>query len=161
MKDSDFHKIVEFSNAGGGLLPVNELAIEICDLSRKGEILQFIEVTARDLKFHRCYFSLLNFIYSYLPEKFKRKVPENRFYQFVKHLEGKFETIYTFEDGSSLNEYESISFGNMSQKRFEMFIREQLPFIYQNIIAKFYEGKIYYGIIETIEEQYQIFLSKL
>lgn len=161
MKDSDYHKLVEFTNAGGGLLPLNQNAIEICDLSRKGEILQFIEVTPRDLKFHKCYFALLNFIYEYLPQKFKNKVPENKFYQFIKHLEGKFETIYTFEDGSSLNEYESISFGNMSEIRFRAFIREQLPFIYQNVLAKFFEGKIYDSIIETIETEFERFLTKL
>jgi len=161
MKDSDYFKLIELANVGGGFIPANENASELLDQSRKGEILSFKEVTARDISMHRCYFSLLNFIYNYLPLKFRKAVPEDKFYIFIKHLKGEYAVLFEFSDGTKMVEYESISFGNMSQKRFESFIREQLPFIYENVIAKFFEGEIYDSIINTIEKEYERFMAKL
>ena len=82
MTDLDYNNILEFANAGGGLLPANQMANDLIEQSSKGEIMSFLEVTARDLKFHRCYMSLLGFIYDYLPQKFQKKVPKKSFYSF-------------------------------------------------------------------------------
>lgn len=161
MTDSDYQKLIELSNVGGGFVPVNERATELLEQSHRGEVLSFLEATNRDIKFHRCYFSLLNYIYGYLPPAFKKKVPEEKFYIFLKHLKGQYSVLFEFSDGTRLVEYESIAFGRMSQKTFENYIREQLPWIYQNVIGKFFEGDIYDGIIQTIEEEYEKFLSKL
>ncbi len=161
MRDKDFYNLVDFYNAGGGLLPLNQKAIEIIEQSDKGEVLSFIDVTKRDLKFHRCYMSLLAFIYDYLPDSFKRKIPKEKFYIYLKHLKGQYDVIFEFEDGTKLVEYESISFGRMSQKTFENYVRNQLPWIYTNVIGQFFEGKIYDGIIETIEKDYEKFFAKL
>ena len=49
----------------------NEKAEELLLLSKKGEIIEFKEVTKRDIKLHRCYMSLLGFIYDYLPKFIK------------------------------------------------------------------------------------------
>jgi len=161
MKKSEFDKLIELSYVGGGWIPTNENAKELAEQSGKGEIHTFKEVTARDLSFHKGYFALLKEIYGYLPNKFKEKIPENRFYHFIKHLKGDYEVIFTFNDGSKMIEYESIAFGKMSQKRFEEYIREQLPWIYENIIGQFYEGDIYNGIIDNIETEFEKYLSKL
>jgi hypothetical protein len=161
MTDKDFDKIQQWLNVGGGLTPYSDNAIELLDQSSKGEILSFIEVTDRDLKFHRCYMSLISYIYDYLPNSFKRKVPKKNFYKFLKHLKGEYEVLFEFQDGTKLIEYESIAFGRMSQKTFENYIRDQLPWVYTNVIGKFFEGEMYNGIIETIEEEYKKFLSKL
>ena len=67
MKDGDYHRLIEMANVGGGWVPANENATELLDQTHKGEITTFEEVTARDLSMHKCYFSLLNFIYGYLP----------------------------------------------------------------------------------------------
>lgn len=161
VKDKDFDKLIDLAYMGGGWIPVNDNANELSEQSVKGQIHSFIECTERDLKFHRCYMSLLGFIYDYLPEKFKKKVHKSNFYQFLKHLQGKYKVIYKFADGTTLVEYESIAFGRMSQVRFINYIREQLPFIYTNIIGEFYDGEIYDNIIATIEEEYSKFLAKL
>ena len=161
MKDGDFHKIIELAVVGGGLISANENAAELIEQSHKGEILSFMEVTASDLRFHRAYFSLLNFIYGYLPNRFKKQVPEKEFYKWLKHLKKEYKVIFTFKDGTQLVEYDSISFGNMSQKRFENYVREQLPYIYENVIAEFFEGDIYDSILATIELEYERFLAKL
>ena len=88
------------------------------------------EMTNRDLSFHRAYFSLLGYIYDFLPSTFKSNIPKEEFYKFVKHLKGEYKVIFTFKDGSKMVEYDSVAMGKMSQKAFEDYIREQLPWIY-------------------------------
>jgi hypothetical protein len=161
MKDTDFHKLQEWVNAGGGLIPLSTNAIECLEQSHKGEVLSFLEVTNRDVKFHRCYFSLLGYIYDYLPKSFKNKIEKENFYKFIKHLKKEYKVLYTFADGSQQIEYDSIAFGRMSQKTFETYIREQLPFIYTEILGAYFEGDMLNGIIDTIEEEYEKFMSKL
>lgn len=161
MKDQDFYHIVNLSNVGGGFIPANEKAQELLDGSMRGEVISFLEVTDRDLRFHRAYFSLLAFIYDYLPNKFKKKVKKDQFYIWLKHLKGQYEVLFEFQDGTRMVEYDSISFGKMSQKTFEDYVRKQLPWIYENVIGAFFEGEIREGIIETIEEEFKRFLEKL
>jgi hypothetical protein len=161
MTDRDFHKIVELSNVGGGFIPVNEIATELLEQSQRGEVLSFLEVTNRDIKMHRCYFSLLNFIYGYMPPQFKKAVPEKHFYLFLKHLKKEYQVLFTFKDGTIMVEYDSISFGRMSQKTFQEYIKNQLPFIYSDVLGAYFEGEMLNGIIETIEEEYKKFMSKL
>ena len=161
MTDKDFHKRMDFANMGGGMIPVSPNAIELMEQSDRGEVLSFLEITNRDLKFHRCYFALLKFIYGYMPPVYKKKVTEDKFYIWLKHLKKEYTIVFTFADGTSLVEYESIAFGKMSQKTFEDYIREQLPFIYTDVLGKYFEGDILNGIIDTIEEEFKKFLSKL
>jgi hypothetical protein len=161
MIDKDFYNLVDFYNAGGGLLPANERAQEIMEQLVTGEVVSFKEVTARDLKRHRCYFSLLKFIYGYMPLSFKKTIPEETFYLFLKHLKKEYKVIFTFQDGTTMVEYDSISFGKMSEVRFREYIKEQLPFIYSDVIGKYFEGEIYNNIIETIETEYENFFAKL
>ncbi len=161
MKDTEYYTLVDFYNAGGGLLPVNQKAHEIIEQSDKGEVLSFIEATHRDLRFHRGYFALLKFIWGYMPLKFQKAVPEDRFYLWLKHLKGQYSVLFEFKDGTKMVEYESISFGRMSQKTFENYVRDQLPWIYENVIGAFYDGDIYSNIIDTIEEEFEKYLSKL
>ena len=49
----------------------------------------------------------------------------------------------------------------MNQQKFKEYVKEQLPYIYENVLGKFFEGEILTGIIETIENEYEIFFSKL
>jgi len=161
MTDKEYTKRMDFAYMGGGLIPISPNAIELLEQSDNAEVLSFLEMTSRDLSFHRCYFSLLGFIYDYLPNQFKNKIPKDNFYLFIKHLKKQYKVLYTFADGSQQIEYDSISFGRMSQKTFENYIREQLPFIYTEIVGAYFEGEIYNGIVDTIEEEYKKFLSKL
>ena len=161
MSDKELNKLVDFYNAGGGLLPVNDKAHELMDQLSHGEVISFKEVTARDLRFHKCYMSLINFIYGYMPKSFKDAVPKGKFYMWLKHLKGNYEVLFEFQDGTKLVEYESISFGRMSEKRFKEYVKEQLPWIYTEVLGKCFEGQIYDNIIATIEEEYKKFFAKL
>ena len=161
MKDTDYHKLIEVANVGGGWVPANENANDLLDNTHKGEISTLQDVGARDLSFHKCYFSLLNFIYDYLPNSFKKAVSKKDFYKWLKHLKKEYKILFTFKDGTQMIEYDSISFAGMSQKEFENYVRGQLPFIYENVIAEFFKGEIYDGILATIEEAYERFFAKL
>ena len=161
MKISEYEKLIELTYVGGGFIPANSNAEELTDRCSKGEVITFSEITKRDLKFHKCYMDLLSTIYEYLPKMFKDAVPKKKFYIFVKHLEKDYKVLFEFKDGTKMIEYESIAFGNMSQKRFEEFISEQLPFIYENIIGAYFDGEIYKNILLTIEEDYRTFLRNL
>jgi len=161
MKDKDFENIIQFVNVSGGFMPANEKCEELLENTYQGEIVNMIDCTARDLKFHRCYMGLLGYIYDYLPRAFKKQLPKNKFYKWLKHLKGEYKVIFEFKNGEKFIEYESISFGNMSQARFKTYVKEQLPFIYEEVIAEFYQDDIYDGIINTIEDEYKIFMAKL
>lgn len=161
MKQSEFEKLIDLTYVGGGFLPANDNARELEERCIKGEVITFAEVTKRDLNFHKCYMDLIGTIYDYLPKHFQDRLPKNKFYIWLKHLKKDYKVVYEFKDGTKMIEYDSLAFGNMSQKRFETFVAEQLPFIYENVIGAFFEGKIYEGILYNIERDYQTFLRKL
>ena len=162
MKDRDYERLSEWLNEGGALIPFNDIATEMVDLSKKGQIVTMLEITDRNLKFHRCYFSLMNYIYDQLPKRFRQRVAKKNFYKYLKQLRGEFDIIVQFEHIVVI-EYYSLSFSDMSQREFEDYIREQLPWIYTKVIGKYYKsgGWRYNHKIELIEEQYMYFFSKL
>jgi hypothetical protein len=49
----------------------------------------------------------------------------------------------------------------MTEKEFKEYIKSQLPFIYENVIGKFFEGEIYDNIIDIIENEWERYFSKL
>lgn len=161
MTDKDYAKVIELTYMGGGFIPCNENAINLSETCAKGEVLSFMEVTARDINRHRGYMGLLKYIYDYLPAKFHRQIPESKFYLWLKHLAGNYDVVFEFHDGTKLVEYKSISFARMTEKEFREYIKNQLPFIYENVIGKFFEGEIYNNIIDNIEEEFERYLSKL
>lgn len=162
MKKSNFDKLIELSYTGGMMFrPSNQNAFDLCNDLGIGEVVNFETKTGRDLKFHKCYFVLINFIYDYLPESFHGKIPKKHFYKWLQTLKGDYEVVFSFADGRELIEYDSLSFGRMSQETFKNYVREQLPWIYENVIGAFYSGDKYDAILETIESEFEKFLSKL
>lgn len=194
MKQDEYNELIELAYAGGGWMPANGKAKELAETQRKGEILQFKNVTPRDVNMHRCYFSLLSFIYDYMPNVFKKAVPINIFYKWIKHLKSEYEVIFTFKDeGKRLNnikqlkkhnnnlglddnqieyialllgksdmiEYDSISFGRMNNQRFKEYVKEQLPYLYENVLGAYFQDEMLSDIIETIEQEYEKFMNKL
>ncbi len=162
MKDLDFEKLIELKAVGGGFMPENDNAQVLLDSLPNGHVLVFIEVTDRDVKFHRAYFSFIGYIWDWLPQSFKKKIPKNKFYKFLKHLRKEYDVIMTFKDGSQIVEYRSIAFGKMSQATFAEYVKQQLPSIYGEVIqVLFPDKKQSDNVIASIEEEYKIFLSKL
>lgn len=191
MKDSEYKDLYEFAIDNSGLVPANENADELLVQCVRGEVVTFKEVSDRQIAFHRAYFSLLGYIYDYMPNKFKVEIPKKIFYQFVKHLKRDYDIKYEFKDDEKYHaildyclyvekieiskakriakkfgkiamiEYESISFGRMDQKKFEAFVSKQLPFIYSHIIGKFFDGEKYDNIIYNIENDFKKLLGQL
>ena len=161
MKDTDYNNLFQLVNMGGGFVPANDKAEELLLLTKKGEVVHLKDITMRDLNLHKCYMSLLSFIYDYLPKSFHNKVEKKNFYKWLKHLKGEYEILYSFADGTQFIEYESISFGRMSNIRFKEYVLNQMPFIYENVIGAFFEDEMYDNIVDTIEEEYKKFFSKL
>jgi hypothetical protein len=163
MKDCDFDRLSDWANSGGGVLvPLNDIAHDLTDITKRGQVITMVEKTDRDIRFHRCYMSLLNYIYDQLPKRFHAKLQKKYFYKYLKHLKGQFDIIAQFGD-VVLVEYESIAFGRMSEHTFRDYVRNQLPWIYVKVIGKYYKvgGWRYNRKINNIEEEYKKFLSKL
>lgn len=162
MKDTDYNNLAQFVKVYPNAVPVNRQAYDLLDLKTEGEIFYMSEIAKRDLSFHRCYFALLSYIYAYMPKVFRQSISEDKFYKWLKHLRGEYKTLFKFSDGTIFIEYDSISFGKMNQTTFENYIREQLPFIYEDVIRPVYkDDKKYNAIIENIENEFEKFLSKL
>lgn len=162
MKKKEYDNLVELSYTGGYMFrPSNQNSYDLCDSLGIGEIVTFETKSNRDLSLHRCYFLMINFIYDYLPDNFKHKVPRDHFYKWLQTLKGEYEVIFEFKDGSKLVDYESISFGKMSNERFKAYIKEQMPWVYENVIGIFYKDEQYDAIIETIEKEFEKFFAKL
>lgn len=143
---------------GNALIPINDKAVELMALTRHGEHLILKDATKRDTQFHRAYFGLLRYIYELLPKSFKNKCPEDKFYLFIKELQGDY---VEYNIGTQvIKEYNSISFGRMSQKKFEEYVATQLPFIYTDIVQPLYPDK-YEQIIKLIESEWESFLNKI
>ncbi|MFA5727406.1 MAG: hypothetical protein WC886_07195 [Saccharofermentanaceae bacterium] len=163
MKDSEYDKLSEWVNEGtGALIPHNSLAYDLTDVAKTGEIITMREMTDRDLRFHRCYMSLISFIYDELPLRFQKRLQKKYFYKYLKHLKGQFDIVAQVGN-VVLVEYESISFGRMSEFAFKDYVRTQLPWIYTDVIGKYYKagGWRYNRKINLIETEYEKFLSKL
>ena len=158
MKQREYLALMEFKSLGTALMPLSQKARQMCEMNR-GSVLLMQEKTQRDLKFHRAYFSLLRFIYSWLPNNFKEAVSEKHFYQWLKHLSGKYEILYRFKDGTCMVEYESISFARMTQATFKDYVREQLSLIYEYLIHEICQEPEM--IIDTIEHEFESYLEKL
>lgn len=161
MNDKEYQNSLIFRNLGEVLEPVNLKAKQFLQDIKIGKEITLKEVTKRDLKFHRAYFEFIHQVYSYLPQTFKSRIPKDKFYIFLKELQGRYVIIYRFKNGSELKEYDSIAFDKMTQVEFETFVREQLPFIYENLIYALFDKKRADSVIATIEEDFKIFLSKL
>lgn len=160
MKHSEYQKLIHLAYTEGQLIPASNMD-DIFNELGEGEILALKRINPRDLKFHQCYFVFLNYIYKYMPESFKTKVKSNKFYRWLQGLKKEYSILYTYSDSTQLIEYNSISFGRMNQVEFKAFINEQIPFIYSDVIGKLYDEKTTNSIIETIEEDFLKFFSKL
>lgn len=159
MTDKQYQNIMQFAKNDGGLFPANQLATEFSQNFQNGEIVFLTDAKKRDITFHKFYFALLKFVYGYLPKSFTEKVPESKFYNFLKFYFGKYKVILKFKNGKEFIELDSISFSKMNNQTFEIYVKNQLPDIYL-LIESFYPEN-YKAIIETIEQEFNRKLIQL
>ena len=158
MNKKKFDSLLKFEHFGGKLGPGNNNAVEYLDSLKNGEHVYMEDSTKRDIKFHRCYMGMMDYIHEWIKDKVK--CPKGKFYIFVKHLRGLFDTFGT--EKTEIIIYHSISFGNMSQKRFEAYVKDELAFIYSDILRPiFKEDEQFESVVANIEHEFERFLSKL
>lgn len=176
------------------LIPAGQRSNDLLSESVEGETIDFEECSARDLQLHKQYFVFLTFIWEEMPLNFRRHVPKEKFYKWLKHLKKNYTVEYRFRDEerrkwiieiltakkkelkltkkqienialltdrTELIEYESISFGRMSEKKFEEYIRAQIPWIYSEVIGRFYQDDALDEKIKKIEEKFRKFFKRL
>ena len=162
MTDKEYNSLIELTHVNGYFSPSNSNGVELASNLKDGEKIMVKNSTARDLKLHRCYFSLLNYVWLMLPDNFRAQVPCSEFYNFLKMLKGEYEVIFEFQDGRKMIEYKSISFGRMNDTKFKEYVKEQILVIYEDVIYKvFKDTEIAANIIENIENDYEKFFAKL
>lgn len=189
MKDTEIEKLLEFAVNMDVFVPNNDPAKELLNITVHGEVVYFKEVSARDIKYFKCYMAFLNYIYDLLPERFHKIVEKRKFYKWLKHLKKDYDNVYSFTDHEKYDfiktelmtvlneelsekfalkfgktdmlEYTSISFSRMTEKKFREYVRGQLPYLYENVIGAFYDGESYTNVIEEIEMEFEKFLSKI
>jgi len=161
LKDTEYSELLEFIPANGCLIPANSKALDLIAISKNGEKITFKNISPRDEKFHRAYFSFLNFVWCAMPPHFRAKIPCEEFYKFLKMLQGEYDEIFEFKDGRKMIEYRSISFSRMTQQQFKEYIANQIPIIYEDLIMQIYKADQATIVIDSIEEEYKKFLSKI
>ena len=144
----------------GSLLPHDDQAQDYLSRLEEGDIVYLKDVSRRDIKFHRAFMGLLSYIWTKLPEAFRKRVPQRYFYVFIKELRGDYEYQYRFPSGREVKVYKSISFARMSQEEFEQWVAEVLPFIYEDIIRPLL-GERADEVIREIESEWENFLNQL
>jgi hypothetical protein len=175
-------------------VPDNEITVDYLQEKEAGSTLLYKIISIRDGALHNCYFSLLSYIYDYLPDKFQKVVLKKEFLYFLKQLKKEYRVVYSFKDEnkkqqvkeqlinrkkelkltykniekiaemlgkSDLIDYISLSYAKMNNEEFKQYIRDTMPFIYTDVIGKFYEGDRLKDIVSTIESEYDRFFVKL
>lgn len=162
MKDTEFNELIELTYLNGVFTASNQEAINLVSNLKDGQKINIKNVTARDIKLHRCYFALLNYIWSWMPEKFRAQVPRDSFYKFLKIIQGQYDIVFEFKDGTKMIEYHSISFSRMSNDKFREFIKDQISIIYNDVIMPtFNNSEQANDIIKETEKEFEKFFSKL
>lgn len=161
MTDKDYKSLLQFKKIGNLLQADNQYTQEYIDGLRGGSLVSHQSKTKRDLGFHRGYFKLIAFVWDNLPLNFREAVPKGKFYTFLKHLQGKYKTIYKFKGLPEMIEYESISFGRMNDERFKAFVKDQISVIYEELFFKLYDERMAIVLRETVEQEFETILREL
>ena len=161
MKPEQFKELPEFAKVNDALVGANKEAIDIIQDLESGEITYLKQSKERDSMFHKCYFMLLGYIYGLLPGTFKKVIKKKHFYTWLKYLKGEIEIIFEFKDGPAFCEPVSISFSKMDEQKFKEFVRNQLVFIFGDVLPKLLNEKELKFAIDSIEENFERFFDKL
>jgi hypothetical protein len=160
MTPEDFQKLIQFARIGNDITPIAN-HIELINELEEGEVAYMKRFNARDLKMHRAYFAFLKEIYMYLPNSFRSNIPIKKFHKFLQTLRGDYDVLFQFKDGRQLLEYHSISFARMDENKFRAYVKEQIPYIYDNLIMAFYDIDQSKIIIDNIEKEFEKMLARL
>lgn len=158
MKTEEFLSIKHFTvHKSQALIPATPETREWLELLKHNEPINFKVVEPRDIKFHRCYFALLSFVYDQLNPSFKTQVPKYNFYQFLKMLSKEYTVVFKFKDGREFIEYKSISFSRMHQSTFKEYVNNQLSVIYEELLIPMEQEYL----MDSINSEFERFIDRL
>lgn len=103
----------------GKLIPAYEADREKFNKIGDGEIVVCDLDDRRNLRFHRKYFAMLNFVFENMSEDLRERIPSVEVLRSeIMRIMGKVEVYYTL-DGKRMLIPESISFAKMGEKKFQ------------------------------------------
>ena len=157
MKDTDFTKLLHCKIVNGVIYPTNNKAIDYCYLNENQDV-YLVPKAPRDLAFHGCYFLFCSWVWEQLPTKFKLERCPNRqdMYKYLKLIQGDFKVSMKYKDLDVL-EFNSISFGKMSNDDFKAYVNVQIAALYDNVLLPLELGHLQ----EEAEEEFKGLFSKL
>jgi len=121
------------------LVPVDQQGLEYIQSLRTGQEIRADLVKARNIKFHRKFFSLLNMAYEYWePPKgeYKGRTTEKNFEKFrsdVTVMAGFYDVVSNLKGDVQLVP-KSISFGNMDDAQFEELYRAAFSVLWKMVM---------------------------
>ena len=121
------------------------------------EQVYFKHVEARDLGMHKAYFKILGFIYDRLNVDFRKSIPKENFYKFLKMISKEYSVVFQFKDGREFIEYKSISFAKMNQAKFREYFNNQLSVIYEELLIPMEQDYL----MDEINTEFEKVLAKL
>jgi hypothetical protein len=157
MKDTDFNKLLKFKVINGLMYPDNAQATDYV-LANTNNQVYMVAQTPRDLSFHACYFLFMGWLWDKMPIKFKRDRCANKqdMYKYLKLVQGSYIVSLKFKDREAI-EFESISFGKMSNDEFKIYVNTQIVALYENILIPLGLA----GLRDEAEEEFKGLFSKL
>ena len=152
VKQKEFKQSIPFKVTTAGLLPTEGEARDFCYQHNGSEV--FMKpATNRDLKFHRCYFKVLDWLWWQMPLSFKKRVEQKDMYLLMKLIRGQYKVTMQFKDIKHI-EYDSISFGKMNEEVFKDYVNDSLTAFLNEILIPMNLGHIYDESIEEFEGFY-------
>ena len=135
MKHSGYKNLIQVIAKDGVLLPGNDEAQKIIHLNNNKEI--FLKPqTPRDLMLHKCYHVFCSWLWQKMPLIFKtsRCPNKNDMYKYLKVISGQYEVGMIYK-GKTFYNFESISFGRMSNEKFKLYLEDQMMLIYSEMLV--------------------------
>jgi hypothetical protein len=157
MKDTEFKEIMTFKVINEVMYPTNNKARDFLLLMDKQEVCMKNN-TPRDVAFHKSYFLFCGWLWEQMPTKFKLDYcpDKQQMYNFLKIVQGKYKFAMKFK-GKEFYMIDSISFGRMSDDKFNEFVNEQIHIIYTELLMPL--GKEH--LLEEAENEFKSLFKKL
>ena len=139
-------------------MPASEADAELLTKIKVGAVVKLKLTRMRNYKYHRKYFALIDFAFSYwtpteLPDpRWPDVVPEKNFDRFRKDLiirAGYYDATYRL-NGDTRIEAKSISFANMSEDEFEKLFSATIDVVLSDVCTQYTEEMLRDVVEQTL-----------
>lgn len=157
MKHKDYLQLAKFKVDNMIFIPANSNAEKLALMNDRQNILMMPQ-TPRDVNLHRCYHLFCGWLWDKMPTEFKvsRCRDKHQMYNYLKIISGQYDLAMTYRD-KKFYRFESISFGNMSNEAFKLFLEEQMNSIYTELLIPLRMEALY----EQMETEFKKIFKEL